>query len=208
MPKDESLETGEEELEEEQELDEQGSDGEGDDEEFDKERAMKTIRNQREAEKDLKKDLSAAKKRLAELEKAEKERAKAELSEKERLEQELTEAQEAAEKAEADLEARATEFNERLIQAEVRAVAATMQFASPEDAYHLADLSGVEVAEDGSVKGVEKALKALVKDKPYLLSENGDKTPGTPRTGGRKRAPAGERDTSRRVDDDRPIVRF
>lgn len=175
--------------------------------EFDKERAMETIRKQRESEKAALAELKAAKKRLQELEAAEEERANAELSEKERLEKELATAREKAAELESAAKAREAEINKRLIQAEVRAVAATMAFATPEDAYHLADLSEVTIGEDGAVQGVKKALEKLAKDKPYLLSEAGDRSPGTPPRS-RKAPAAGKGTPERRVDEERPIVRF
>jgi chromosome segregation ATPase len=194
------------ETENEQEPAGQAPEGEGG--EFDRERAMDTIRKQRESEKAALAELKAAKKRLQELEAAEEERANAELSEKQRLEKELEKAQQAAEKAAADLQTREQQFNERLIRAEVRAAAAGMQFANPEDAYHLADLSEVAVGEDGEIKGVKKALDKLVKDKPYLLSTEAERSPGTPPRGGIRRAPAGKAVPDRRVDEERPIVSF
>ena len=43
------------------------------------------------------------------------------------------------------------------------------------------DLGGIEIDEDaGEVTGVDKALKALVKEKPYLIASEESDSPGTP----------------------------
>ena len=73
--------------------------------------------------------------------------------------QKALEAQQAAEKAGAVAIAQA---NERLIQAEFIAEASKLAVQHPADAYALADRGAVEVTEDGKVKGVEEAVKALV----------------------------------------------
>lgn len=171
-----------------------GGDGDGDDDdEFDRERAMATIRNLRGVENAQKKELRDALKKLEALEKAQKKRDEEEMSELEKAQALVKQMEQAAVDAEAVAEAQALEVNEKLIKAEVRVVAATMQFASPEDAYHLADLADVSVEDDGSVKGVEKALKALAKDKAYLLSgDNGQGGVGTPPRGGKRSSPKGE----------------
>jgi len=108
--------------------------------------------------------------KLAALEKAEQERADAELSEKERLEKQLAEAQEARAKAEAVV-------NDVLLKTAVTLAAAKAGFIDAGVAYQLADLAGVEIGEDGEVAGVDKALKALAKGKPYLLKQEGGQQP-------------------------------
>jgi hypothetical protein len=40
------------------------------------------------------------------------------------------------------------------------------------------DRDAVSVAEDGTTQGVEDALKALIKDKPYLLRQKGAQSVG------------------------------
>lgn len=123
-------------------------------------------------------DLKKAAQRLKEIEAAQ-------LTETQRLEKERDEAKQAAAAAETAAQAREAEINQRLIRAEVRVVAAELGFANPEDAYHLADLAGVEVDENGAVQNVKKALEKLAKEKLYLLKTE-NRAPGTPpRSGGR-----------------------
>lgn len=76
----------------------------------------------------------------------------------------------AAAKREAMTEAGAA-FNRRLVQAEVRAVAAG-KLADPEDAVRFLDLDEFAVGDDGEVdkKAITKKLDELVKAKPYLAA--------------------------------------
>ena len=113
-------------------------------------------------------DESAARRhRIEELEAAEAQRKKDEMTEAERLKTE-------AEEAKAALENERTRQRERNIRHAVEMAAATMGFHDPRDAVVQADLSGVEIADDGGVRNVESALNALKKQKPYLLKTGGD----------------------------------
>ena len=166
-------------------------DDDDDDDEFDKERAMATIRKHREVEKAQKKELREALKKLEALEAAEKKRAEAELSELEKAQARVKELEQAEADAKSQAEAQALEVNEKLIRAEVRLVAVTMGLR-PDDAYKLADLADVSVDDEGEVKGVEKALKKLAKEKEYLLEEKGGGGVGTPPRGGKRGSSKGE----------------
>lgn len=85
-------------------------------------------------------------------------------------EQSMTETEKAiaAAKREA-LEEAQKSFQRRLVQAEVRAMAAG-KLNDPEDAIHFLDLDDVAVGEDGTIdkKALTKKLDDLVKAKPYL----------------------------------------
>lgn len=94
-------------------------------------------------------------KKLEQYEKAEQDRKQAEMTELEKLQA----AKEAAEKRAQDAEARATQ---RLIESAFVAEASRYGAKFPEDAYTLADKSGVTVDDDGKVVGVSEAVKALV----------------------------------------------
>jgi len=70
-----------------------------------------------------------------------------------------------------------------LLKAEVRMQSIDLKIVDPDAAIALADLSKVQVAEDGKVTGVKEALEALVKEKPYLVgkgSAGGVGSPGSP----------------------------
>jgi hypothetical protein len=75
---------------------------------------------------------------------------------------ELERAQEAASKAVAERDQALSAANERLIRAAFLAEAGKSGAQHPEDAYLLADLSAVNIAEDGAVTGVTEQVKALV----------------------------------------------
>ena len=76
-----------------------------------------------------------------------------------------------ADEAEARVQAAEERIKTQAIRAEVRVMALKLGFHNPDDAASLADLSGVELADDGAVKGVEEALKKLLKERPYLAGE-------------------------------------
>jgi ethanolamine utilization microcompartment shell protein EutS len=61
--------------------------------------------------------------------------------------------------------------NERLIRAEVKAVATELGLVDAEAALALMDRSGVKIVDDGSVEGVKEALEALVSVKPWLKKQ-------------------------------------
>lgn len=137
-------------------------------------------------------DLKTAAKQLKELQDAE-------LSEKEKLEKRIQELEDAATEAQQQAQSRELEINEKLIKAEVRLVAGTMGFSTPDDAYALAGLADVSVEEDGSVKGVKKALEKLAKDKPYLLDGGDKQSLGTPPRGRKSQAPGEQVVTTPRI---------
>ena len=103
--------------------------------------------------------------------KVDEERKKAAMTETERLKAE----KEAAEKKAQDAMRTA---NERLLRAEVKATAVALDIVDPDAAYALMDRDAVSVGDDGTIKGVEDALKALIKDKPYLLRQKGAQSVG------------------------------
>jgi DNA repair exonuclease SbcCD ATPase subunit len=123
-------------------------------------------------------------KKLEAFEKAEQDRAKKDLSEVERLKGQVAELDKRARELEAERET-------MIIRSAVERAATALGFHSAEDAYQLADLSGVEIDEDGKVSNVDQALKALVKARPYLVrvvdkpdtnagATGGGKKPGEP----------------------------
>ncbi len=108
------------------------------------------------------KEAETRRKRLDELEAAEEQRKQAAMTETEKLKLEAQKAQQRAEQAEANARRIAMD-------AEVRAHAAAAGFIDPTEALKLADLSKVEITEDGEVKGAREAVEALAKAKPHLV---------------------------------------
>lgn len=87
-----------------------------------------------------------------------------------------TEAQKLQEALEAE-KTKATQAAERAKRALIKAAFAEQAIAanlvSVDDAFALADLSGVEVSDDGTVTGAKEAVEQLVKAKPYLVKQAG-----------------------------------
>jgi hypothetical protein len=71
----------------------------------------------------------------------------------------------------------------------VETAAAGLNFQDPADAITLADLSTVQVSDDGTVTGAAEAVKALADKRPYLLKPAGDGL-GTPKRQPAKTPPA------------------
>lgn len=143
------------------------------DEEFDRERALRTIRAQREEAKELRK-------RLKELERLVKEHEDAKLSEQERLTRRLEELQSAASDWEREREDLVRERQELVVSYEVRLAASRAvtdksgnivrpPFIDPDDAMAHINPADIAFDEDGRPTNIEQLLSDLAKRKPYLL---------------------------------------
>lgn len=135
------------------------------------------------SERDKAKAATDQAKRLAELEEAEKKRKESELSE-------LQKAQTKQAELEKQIAQQAEALKSTRLRHAVEIAAARANFQDPEDAYRLADLSEVEVSEDGKVTGVDKALEALAKKRPYLIKTT--KAPETDAEAGGKKKPGSD----------------
>jgi len=117
---------------------------------------------------------------------------------REQEEAQKTEAQKLAEKLsqlQSENARLAQERVQTLLRMEVTNCAARLGFIDPGDAYQMIDLAELQVADDGSVKGVEAALQQLAKSKPYLLKAQPQMGPtNMPRSSG-----VDEADTDRRA---------
>ncbi|MCS1350315.1 Clp protease ClpB [Mechercharimyces sp. CAU 1602] len=92
------------------------------------------------------------------------------LSEQERLQKDLDEAQKAKEQFEKELEGLRQSNRKQRIQNEFIKAAQANNIQYIDDAYKLADLSNVELGDDG-VSGVDDVIKSLIENKPYLVGE-------------------------------------
>lgn len=63
--------------------------------------------------------------------------------------------------------------NQKLIRAEVKAVATELGIVDADAALALIDRTGIGITDTGDVKGVKPALEALIKAKPYLVGKPG-----------------------------------
>jgi hypothetical protein len=82
-----------------------------------------------------------------------------------------------------DLTAKFTEAENRaranLVKSAIVASAARLDFNDPQDAFRLLDAGGFEVADDGSVEGLEATLQKLLAEKPYLRKQAVSRTSPT-----------------------------
>lgn len=101
---------------------------------------------------------------------------KAAMTEAERLK---AEKEEAERKAEATVKA----ANAKLISAEVLSTAATMGL-NAKAALKLVDMDGIEMDDAGKITGVEAALKAALKEFPFLKSDDKAQALGDDQSGG------------------------
>lgn len=65
-----------------------------------------------------------------------------------------------------------TKANARLVRAEVKSIAADLEIVDADAAYALMNRDDIAVDDEGNVTGVEDALKALLKAKPYLKGQS------------------------------------
>jgi len=175
--------------------DDDGDDSDDGDDEGDGEGDGDKTYTQADLDRILQRRLAREKKKLDKLEEYEKshrelqELKKKQMSEAEKKQAEIDDLKKSVEAGQAALKARQEQLQERIIRQTVRSEAATMGFIDPDDAYLMADLSGVSIDEDtDEVDGVEKALKALAKAKPHLVKAEGapDGQLGTPPRGGKR----------------------
>jgi hypothetical protein len=149
-------------------------------EELDKIVADRLSREKKKLEKYA--DYDEVKTKLTEFEKFEEERKKAEMTVQERLEAEKAEADKKAQEAEERANKALEQANKRLLKAEFRLLAKELGVRKDalDDAFVLADMTSVEVDEEGNVQGVKEALETLKKSKSYLFGgvEYADPSPG------------------------------
>lgn len=119
---------------------------------------------------------ASRRKKLDEYEAKEKKAQEANLSEVEKLKAQIAESQAAREQM-------LQELAQTRLRHAVEREAAKLKFKNPDDAYLLADLTGVEMDDDGKIKGVDTALATLLKARPYLV-EMEEKKPTPPNANG------------------------
>lgn len=131
-------------------------------------------------------DYDDLKAKLTEYEAAKQAKADEELSAVERLEKQLAD-KEASELA---LTAQLNEVRTQATQEKVRnafiQAAAANDVAYVDAALKLADLTAVEVDEDGTISGVDEIVKALVADNPFLVAKKQQKEIGEASNGGKQ----------------------
>lgn len=133
----------------------------------------------------------------------------AQMSELEKAQAEVAAANEKAAKVEAEAKAIKATAEEALLRAAVMS-AATM-FNDASDAWLHIDRSRIEVQADGTYKGIDEAIKAVIEAKPYLARQGQQPNLGTP-TPARKRIAqtwqTQQTKTEQSEPPRRPLVRF
>ena len=132
--------------------------------------------------KSLRKSEAEARKRLQEAEARLKAVDDEKLSETERLQKQVAEAGQRI----ADAEAR---YTDAVIRAAVDREATKQGAVDPDAVFALMDRSELQVGEDGTVANTEKAVKALLSAKPYLVKASDDGAPAPARTQAIPRTP-------------------
>jgi len=74
--------------------------------------------------------------------------------------------------------------NQFLIQSKVVSIASKLKIRDPEAAYILMNKDDISIDDNGKVLGIENSLKALIKEKPYLLDSGNDSNNQDPQSGG------------------------
>lgn len=109
--------------------------------------------------------------KLQEYEEAERKRKEAEMTELEKAQTKLSE-------MEQQMAALKDQNRQARITAAVKLKAAELNFHDPSDASAFIDGAALTLTDEGEVEGVEPALKALAKARPYLVkSDAGPKSP-------------------------------
>jgi hypothetical protein len=142
----------------------------------------------------LRREAQSLRRRLAELEKLDGDRKAAELSEVEKAKQ-------AAQASQQGLAKLSDEYRAAVVRYEVMLLASSLNVVDPDAAVRLLDMEAIETGEDGAMDraAVEAALKALLKQKPYLVKAQQVAAPETnARNGGQQEDPAAREDELRR----------
>lgn len=115
----------------------------------------------------------------------------AQMNELEKAQARITEAQTRVSELEFERDAALQEAQDRFIQAAFVAAASELGAAHPQDAFALADLSGVSISDAGQVEGAREAVQALVDGSRLVLSGK-PKAPGLDAGAGGGEPPKGK----------------
>lgn len=154
-------------------------DEEADAEKFDKDRALDTIRKQREREKAQAAELKVARAEAATLKAKEQQRADADKSELEKAQTRLAE----REKAHAEAEAK---LKRMTIGQAIERAARKHNARNPEVVARLIEQDDLEFDDAGEPTNAEDLVKKILKDEPYLVGKTEGSTgvPASPRSNG------------------------
>lgn len=86
--------------------------------------------------------------------------------------------------------------NKRLILAEFKVLAKEKGIKYVNDAYKLADLSTIEVKEDGSIEGLDEIVDGIIKEKPFLVDTQEESKGGTGKVDSKSKGDKGKETSS------------
>jgi len=124
----------------------------------------------------LRAEAAEYRKRLRELEGKVKADEEAKMTEQEKLQKRLAELERKEAEYQQVLQARTLEY-------EVKLQASELGVVDPEAAYRLLDVKQIEFDDDGKPVNLERVLKELVAQKPYLVASGGMPSPTNPAQG-------------------------
>lgn len=159
-----------------------GSDGQnengGDEDDFDKDRALRTIKKQREETKAAKDEAKALKERLDALEADKRKRDDADKSETEKALARLEELTKAHTEAVTKAETAQAKLRQIQIDRAIEQAASKHGARNPSVVAKLLDRDALELDDDGVPTNAEQLVKALLKDEPYLVGQEGSGNSG------------------------------
>jgi DNA repair exonuclease SbcCD ATPase subunit len=154
-------------------------------------------------------DIDEAKKAIEDATKAK----EAQMSELEKAQAQITDALNQAAQAKADMKSIQAKADEALLKAAI--ISKAQNFNDPMDAWQFIDKSKIEIGEDGSYSGINKALEALTESKPYLIKletngnvKSGTPTRPTPKTVAEKLLAQNQTDKPKTAEELRPNISF
>lgn len=125
---------------------------------------IQATRTERDEAQRVAKENAAAKAKLEKLEAAEKQKKDAELTETDKLRRELADNQKLLQEAQ-------QQAKERAIRSAIALAAMKANFADPDDAFRMMDVTALELDDKGEVKDMAEAIGKLATAKPYLVRQ-------------------------------------
>lgn len=129
--------------------------------------------------KAVRKEAAAYRTKLRQAEEDAEARKRAEMTELERIKSDLEAERKARQEAE-------QKRQQQALRTQVITAAARMNFADPDDALRMLDQSTLEVDDAGNIDGLDAALTALAKAKPYLIKTTAGTISPTNPVGGKQ----------------------
>lgn len=109
--------------------------------------------------------------------------------ERDAKDEELQKLQQALAEKDAQVGEIESRYQRKVLESQIKVVAVTMGFHDPDDVLQLVDYSKIVTDKTGKVKGIDEAVDAVAKAKPYLLKNGRPSAPDIDANRGRPRQP-------------------